>query len=237
MSGSRNYGLDLAKERGARFIQFFDDDDIMHPQKLELQVAPLLKKKDLDLTICCYRKFERIETVEFNLEKANDGSCKIVTDDLLRSFYLYQINLNSCGPLWRADKIQLYRFREELSYAEERDFYLRIFLNEELNYFPVTEILFWYRKHPDAITSKLIIYNKRNFFAQLSNQKFLEEVLQKRKAPLYILKSYIKFFIKNRNTSGLKKIKLYLMSNKRWQSLEHLKLLIYIQLIIKRSNG
>ena len=63
LSGTRNYGLDLALERDAEFIQFFDDDDIMHPQKLELKIRPLINNPSLDLSICCYRKFHSTETI------------------------------------------------------------------------------------------------------------------------------------------------------------------------------
>src|SRR5690606_16037492 len=56
LSGTRNYGLDLARERQARFVQFFDDDDLMLPQKLELQIKPFLKNPDLNFTICKYEK-------------------------------------------------------------------------------------------------------------------------------------------------------------------------------------
>ena len=171
LSGTRNYGLDLVAERNAEFIQFFDDDDIMHPQKLELQINPLLKNKSFDLSICGYRKFHDIETVEFDLGKANDHSCNIRTRNLLKAFYLNQINLNSPGPLWKAEILTDYRFNEELYYAEERDFYLRIFLNEDLKYYPVEEILFWYRKHDKAITSNL--YDDLEIKA-LSYKKFMK---------------------------------------------------------------
>lgn len=57
LSATRNFGLDLAEKRQAMYIQFFDDDDIMHPQKLELQITPFFKDNTLDLTICQYRKF------------------------------------------------------------------------------------------------------------------------------------------------------------------------------------
>ena len=44
LPGCRNYGLDLAK--GA-FIIFFDDDDIPHPQNLEVCVSELSTSKNI----------------------------------------------------------------------------------------------------------------------------------------------------------------------------------------------
>ncbi len=57
LSDTRNFGLDLAAERNAQYIQFFDDDDLMNPKKLELQIAPFLENPDLNFSIC---KFEKL---------------------------------------------------------------------------------------------------------------------------------------------------------------------------------
>ena len=48
LPGSRNYGLDLAK---GDYIIFFDDDDIAHPQNLEICVHELSTK---DISFCRY---------------------------------------------------------------------------------------------------------------------------------------------------------------------------------------
>lgn len=230
LSVSRNFGLDLAEKRGAEFIQFFDDDDIMHPKKLELQIGPLLLDSDLHLTICCYRKFDRPQMIEYDLTRADDRSCNITTDNLLKSFFLNQINLNSPGPLWRAEILANYRFNEELFYAEEKEFYLRIFLNETLNYAPVQKILFWYRKHDRAITSRLYedpteIHRSSTLFHSL----FLEEVLQQKSAPYYILKFYAVSAVKAQNQNILRKIVEYISSGKKWTNLKYLQIYLYLR--------
>ena len=43
LSASRNMGMDLIE--ATDLIQFFDDDDIMHPQKLEIQVNKFIKNR------------------------------------------------------------------------------------------------------------------------------------------------------------------------------------------------
>ena len=48
LPGSRNYGLDEAK---GDYIIFFDDDDIAHPQNLEICVHELSNK---DISFCRY---------------------------------------------------------------------------------------------------------------------------------------------------------------------------------------
>ena len=56
-SGCRNMALDIAFRQNAEFIQFFDDDDLMHPEKLELQITPFHENPDLELNICQYQRF------------------------------------------------------------------------------------------------------------------------------------------------------------------------------------
>ena len=234
LSGTRNYGLDLAAERNSEFIQFFDDDDIMHPQKLELQIEPLLNDTNFDLSICCYRKFHKLETIEFDLDKADDHSCNIKTKNLLKAFYLNQINLNSPGPLWKAQVLLGYRFNEDLYYAEERDFYLRIFLHENLEYYPVDEILFWYRKHDMAITSNLYVNSKVKQDSHLLFQEnFKNEVLQKSYADTYFIKSFLTIAIQNNDKTSIKQIRNYIYENLNIFNLGYIIPLIKINIILK----
>ncbi len=227
LSGSRNYGLDIASKKGAQFIQLFDDDDIMHPQKLELQMKPFEDDTTLDLTICCYRKFDDIRMIEFDLEKADDLSCNIQTDNLLKSFFVNEIDLNSPGPLWKANCLLKYRFNEELNYGEEREFYLRIFLHQILNYKPVAKILFWYRKHPESITAA---YNRDQRFKEQAMERmrdlFLLEILKHQKAPFFLLKSYLAIGIRKNRKDYVIKIKSYLYDHSNLIDIQYLLLLI-----------
>ena len=226
LSASRNYGMALAKEKGAGFIQFFDDDDIMHPQKLELKITPLIADPSLDLSICCYRKFNLPQMIEYDLRKADDKSCKIRTKNLLKGFFLNQINLNSPGPLWRAGILTKYRFNEELFYAEEREFYLRIFLNETLKYEPVDKILFWYRKHNQAITSNL--YQDKNLKTKSEENfynLFLNHILKHQKAPFFLLKAYFVSGLKGNKQNQVKRIRKYTLE-KYGLKLNYMKLLL-----------
>lgn len=155
LSDTRNFGLDLAEQDNADFIQFFDDDDIMHREMLEMKLRPLLRDQTLDFSLCQFRKFWTKEVIELEALVSNDGYCNVHSFNLLEDFYFNKLDLNSPGPLWKADALNGYRFNKELSYAEEKEFYLRLFLDKDLKHAPVPQILFWYRKHPNAITSGL----------------------------------------------------------------------------------
>jgi len=198
LSGTRNQGLDIAASKNAEYIQLFDDDDIMHPQKLELQLAPFFKNNQLDLTISLYRKFDTDEMIDFNLETSNDYSYNINSANLFEDFFFNKISINSPGPLWRFPAIKNYRFDESLFYAEERDFYLRIFLKEKINYLPINDVLFWYRKHNKAITSNL--YANQNIKGESEkkvNKKIFYLIIQQRKYSFKLIKHYLKVMLKN----------------------------------------
>lgn len=231
LSGSRNYGLDIAYKKGAQFIQLFDDDDIMHPQKLELQMKPFEDDATLDLTICCYRKFDDIAMIEYDFEKADDKSCFIETNNLLWSFYHSKINLNSPGPIWRSKVLRKYKFNEDLKYAEEKEFYLRIFLNETLKYIPVPKILFWYRKHGNAITSNL--KQNQNFkeeAIELYRDLFLEEILKQNKAPFFLLKSYVAHGMRQNKSNYVHQIQSYILRRYNFLNMQYLLLLVSTRL-------
>jgi glycosyltransferase involved in cell wall biosynthesis len=144
LSGSRNFGLDIAASRKAQFIQLFDDDDIMHPQKLKLQISPMIVDNSLDFSVCKYRHYYGDEVLKFELQ---DEDCKIVSDNLFEDFFLGKMGINSLGQIWKGDLLLKYRFDENLLYAEERDLYLRIFLYEKPKYKNIDYVLFYYRKH------------------------------------------------------------------------------------------
>ncbi|SDS23535.1 Glycosyltransferase involved in cell wall bisynthesis [Gillisia sp. Hel1_33_143] len=226
LSGTRNYGLDLARIKNAKYIQFFDDDDIMHPQKLELQMQPFYDDLSLNLTICQYRKFIDTGTIEFDLKKADDNLCNVKTKTLLESFFLYQINLNSLGPIWKSNIILKYRFNEELKYGEERELFLRIFLVESINYMPVPYVLFWYRKHKKTITGDLF----ENEFVKVESNRIIDKnifnlLVSQDRVSYPLLKAYTVWGIKYNNQFFLKGISEFIRNNEDLKySLKYFKL-------------
>ena len=228
LSATRNFGLDLAEERNAEYIQFFDDDDIMHPRKLELQIGPLIENSNLDFTICQYKKFRFVSEVNFDIKKIESKYCNIQSKNLLKSFYLNITDLNSLGPIFRFSKIRDYRFSENLYYAEEREFFLRILLNEKLKHKGVQQVLFWYRKHNMSITSNL--YDNvqiKPLSEKLADKLFFNEVLNNESAPSYILKSFIAKSYKQKEKFYRIEIKKYLFSNFRYLNLKYYQLLLF----------
>ncbi|MCY2687856.1 glycosyltransferase family 2 protein [Salinimicrobium sp. TH3] len=151
LSGSRNFGLTIAQTRKAEFIQFFDDDDIMHPKKLELQILPFLNDSKLAFTVCTFLGFDRIEDIDFN---KNESDIPIESEHLAEDFLHSRIRINSAGPVFRACLFQVQKFDEDLRYGEEWELFLRIFFKYKPEYLAIKKPLFYYRHHPWSITAR-----------------------------------------------------------------------------------
>src|SRR5690606_4111843 len=110
---TRNYGLDIAEQEGCEFIQFFDDDDIMHPDKLLKQMELFQKNKELSIVNCKYQGFRG------DLDLQNHryvGNMRIESNNLAEDFLLKRIRINSLGPIFKSEILIGLRFDTELNY-------------------------------------------------------------------------------------------------------------------------
>ena len=147
LPGCRNFGLDLAK--GA-YILFFDDDDVVHPQNLELALQGIeLNSSDF----CLYQKqsFEEKQEFVFDNEVLRPNF-QIDQKDIER-IITNNIPMASCTVLWRKKSLSNQRFNEQLLYAEEWEFYTRL-VASGLKGIAIDNILYFNRKHPQSNTGE-----------------------------------------------------------------------------------
>lgn len=148
-AGARNYGLDLATKRGAEFIQFFDDDDIMYPKKLELQLKPFLQDETMVFTVC---KFDKLVQIREGESKIHRPSYNLHHDHAGDAILSGELKINTLSSMWRMQFLQGFRFNEVLSHAEEWELFTRIGYHYPSNYGIVNEYLYSYRKHRNTLT-------------------------------------------------------------------------------------
>lgn len=157
LGGSRNMGLDISKEK--EFIHFFDDDDLMHSKKLELQLKPFTNDNRVDFVLC---EYEHLNINNIDLINLKTNFLPIYTDNITEDFIKKnknKINLNSCGPLWKRSFWGNKRFDEDLKTAEEYVAYSELFLSKKcFKYERINNLLFFYRKHD--ITNTGLRYKK-----------------------------------------------------------------------------
>jgi len=152
LSGTRNYGLDLAESDNSEFIQFFDDDDLMHPRKLELQLKGLLEDPESMFSICGRRNFENEAEITWEDHQQIFHS-KLYSFG--EAFLIGKLRLVAQVFLFRAKYLKDERFDENLRYAEDWEFFSKLFLKESPKYVILEQVLFYRRKHLNSMTEDL----------------------------------------------------------------------------------
>lgn len=184
-SGCRNYGLDLAK--GDNVI-FFDDDDIAHPQNLELCIAELSNNK---ISFCRYIRKTFFGDFLYDFDMTiNYNSFYIGINDI-EKVLKYQLPLNSCAIMWRKECFKNSRFNEAISYADEWELYTRI-LSRGINGISIDKCLFFGRKHHDSITGE---YFRNDLSRKQSYRNAILLVLQNLKEKQLLTYSLTRYFI------------------------------------------
>ncbi len=238
LGGTRNLGLDLACKTNSQFIQLFDDDDIMHPDKLTLQLDPMLRDENIDFTICQFNGFTNnlsIDDYELN------ENIPIESNNLPLDFLLSNVRINSLGPLFRGNLLREIRFREDLPTAEEREFFIRLFYSFKPKYYPVNKSLFFYRHHFNSITS-----NQEDIPNKLGTHIYINQILWDYLAAnieldfntiMYFLK---RFLYQNYNKTYRNKVLFYSKKSKNINFIKFFKIRVlisfhslYIKLVYK----
>jgi len=163
----RNYGLELSK---GQFVNWFDSDDIMHTNKLELQLKVLKSNPESPYCICLSKWFDKETNTDLGLRSKSIDSKKRLED-----YCLYNIFWLTTAPLWRRDFIinnQL-SFDENLHQSQEYDFHIKALAVSD-RYAIVKEPLLTLIKHKEAISSNIYTNVKIK-----SNIKVKQEVTKK----------------------------------------------------------
>ena len=147
LPGSRNYGLDLAN---GDYIIFFDDDDIVHPQNLQLCVKELSNK---ELFFCRYLRTVFTGDFSYNFDLSKEYTSFKMGVDNLEVVIKNELPINSCVIMWKKECFMGNRFVETLMYAEEWELYSRI-LSEGYKGVSIDKVLFFGRKHKKSNTGE-----------------------------------------------------------------------------------
>lgn len=140
----RNFGFEYSL---GLFINYFDSDDLMMPDKLEKQIT-IMQNSKYPFTVCQTLVFEKEKTNIIGLKKEN-----IYSDDFFNDFVKDKIKWLTQAPLFRKSFLENnnLKFDETLSKAQERDFFIAI-LAITVNYHHDDTPLVLFRKHPDSIS-------------------------------------------------------------------------------------
>ncbi|WPR71608.1 glycosyltransferase family 2 protein [Flavobacterium sp. NG2] len=180
LPGCRNYGLDLAK---GDCVIFFDDDDIVHPQNLEISFFELTKG---DVSFCRYIREVFRGDFNYNFDYSKDYDSFYIDKNDVEKILKNELPINSCAVLWKKECFKNNRFEEHLMYAEEWELYSRI-ISLGFVGISIEKCLFFGRKHLKSNTGEFYSNNpirresKKNaillIIQNLERQKLLSDSL------------------------------------------------------------
>src|SRR5690606_31456791 len=167
-NGARNYGFEVSS---GEYVNWFDSDDLMHPEKLSIQIR-LLIKTHKTFCVCQTLIFnENIENI-IGLRKKH-----IYSKDPLNDFIRSKITWLTQAPIilksFLLDKNL--KFNEDLLKAQEYEFFIRL-LYHDSNYAYTDEPLVYLRKHNSQISNRTYAPSKSYsiFRASFNSFKLVE---------------------------------------------------------------
>lgn len=147
LPGTRNYGISIAK---GDYIIFFDDDDIIHPENLQICVNEF---KNNSINFCKYDKKAFFGEFDYVFERAIIQNRTKFDVSNIQSLVDNSAMFASCVVMWKKECFHNNLFNENLMYAEEWELYPRI-ISSGFSGITIDTILYYNRKHDESNTGQ-----------------------------------------------------------------------------------
>lgn len=197
LPGCRNYGLDLAK---GNYVIFFDDDDIAHPQNLELCLFEFSKH---DISFCRYIRDVFSGDFVYNFDYSKEYTSFFIDDRNIDEILRNELQFNSCAVMWKKECFKNEKFVENLMYAEEWELYSRI-ISSGIRGISIEKCLFFGRKHAESNTGE---FYRNNVVRKSSYVEAILLVVNNLKDKKLLSSSLLHYFIQV--SLGYKEYKLF----------------------------
>jgi len=147
----RNYGFEICK---GEFVNWFDSDDLMHPEHLEKKVNCIIKNKNCDFVIC------RTQNFDINIDEKGWISNMLTVGDLFENYISGKVTILTFTPMWRKSLLNKFvLFDDTIKQNQDLELYVRIIDQEKAIGF-VDAVLIYVRENNDSITVK---NNKKHY--------------------------------------------------------------------------
>lgn len=187
LSGCRNQGLDLAK---GEHIIFFDDDDIPHPQNLELCVKEL---QDTTISFCRYVRNVFFDDFQYQFDFSKEYTSFYIDKKDILKMVNNELQFNSTSIMWKSACFEKNRFVETLQYAEDWELYSRI-VSSGFKGISINKCLFFGRKHAESNTGEYYRNSPVRRASQAEAVLLVAQNLKEKKLLTYSLKRYLLAF-------------------------------------------
>lgn len=160
----RNFGF---KKSQGSFINWFDSDDLMHPEFLAIKLEKF-KTSEAICSICSSQKFE-IKNGCVNYKEVS----KVDYENIFENIVIQKISVPTNGPLWRRSFLnEKLLFDEDLTISQDLEFHSRM-----LNNNPIVEMikepLYYLREGHSNITSRLYSRDQKYFTSYFKVRKLI----------------------------------------------------------------
>jgi GalNAc5-diNAcBac-PP-undecaprenol beta-1,3-glucosyltransferase len=172
LPGCRNMGIDMAK---GRYIVFFDDDDIAHPDTLKIATEHL---ENSALDYCRYLRSTFTGHFDISFDRNTKFKTKLLNKNTFKEMIPGKVPFNSCQVLWKKDCFTKNHFNEKLMYAEEWECYSRILIEGAIGV-SVEKVLYYGRKHPNSNTGEFWNADPVRMNSKIEASKLVIENLEK----------------------------------------------------------
>lgn len=180
----RNYGFSLSK---GTYINFFDSDDIMAPNKLEVQINRAINSNS-DVVICQTAFFE----TNINNFKSYWNTYFTRTFDPLTDFITFRLAWSTNAPLWKKSFLDgNILFNIKLSSSQDWEFHVNQLINNPRLAFLENSLVF-NRLHSNRIGNK-----KRKHTTRMKSRVIAFELLKENQKLSIEIKKYFKNYFLN----------------------------------------
>lgn len=157
ISKTRNYLLD--RINGEYFV-FIDSDDIIEKDFLKI-LLETMNKTNSDIVSCGFKIINMPVLIRKGYGKKEVGSSKAL-EEMLFSGRFYAV----WNKLIRKEKAKQARFDESLNYGEDLIYFFNL-LKSDLKFTFIDNPLYFYRLHPNSLSSGQIGDSKKDFLEKL----------------------------------------------------------------------
>lgn len=220
-SSCRNYAFNFSK---FDFIQFFDSDDIMHPNHLKEKIENI---NDKDFVICKLIEFQNeFDAILFEKETSEEINME---ENVFEAFVTGKFPMMMVAPMWKKSSLLPHMpIREDLSILEDHELYARV-LSNNVSFSVINRSLIYYRV--GALSLMNTFYENINYGldSYLESKKIVLSISNSKTIKLALLKMILGIFrlgLAQKNYNATKKILNFIATQNLVYSVElHFKMI------------
>ncbi|MEL0644496.1 glycosyltransferase family 2 protein [Olleya sp. Ti.3.14] len=185
-SSCRNFAI---TKMSGNYIQFFDSDDVMHPNHLQLKIEAI---KTHDFVICQLQEFTG--AFDTNLFSSAQQPYIEPSKNVFEDFVTGTFPMLMVAPLWRASSLRPYLpIREDLHILEDHELYARA-LSQNKTYAIINIPLIFYRVGSSSSTNSFYSNVSYGLASYFEAKKTVLHLSSAKPIKLAILKMTLGFF-------------------------------------------